>query len=396
MTVGQTTGLSQGYMTLGDATLEAFARCQMYPANLQANHLQQARYSAQFMLSDWATRTGIRLWEQKLYSFPLIQGVATYGIPQNVTFITDGYITTYYLNAPINLTPTFTTTSGSSSVAVFQANHGMAPGDFVEIIIPVAVGGVVLFGNYIVQTVSSPSYFTVLASTLATSNTTGGFVPSFTTTSGNSAVLVNLQNHGYSPNQTFSVQVTTTVGGIQLQGPYTISAIISANEFTIQAPYNAGSTQTVAENNNQCQIANQNNNANPIDFVIWPISRTDYADQPDKKSMQRPTTYFFLRTINPTMTFWPTPDQNGPYLANFWTVTQIQDVALSNGVGVDIPFRFYDAFAAGLAARIAQKFRPDLYQMLKMDAEDSWEKASIQDTEDVPIFISPSLVSYYR
>ena len=46
----------------------------------------------------------------------------------------------------------------------------------------------------------------------------------------------------------------------------------------------------------------------PIDRLILPISRTEYASYPNKEQQGFPTTYWQDRLINSTVTIWPVPD----------------------------------------------------------------------------------------
>lgn len=65
----------------------------------------------------------------------------------------------------------FNTTSGSDFVDVVLPDHGLVAGDTFPILIATSVGGVTLYGNYIVTNVTSTSAFTISASTQATSTT---------------------------------------------------------------------------------------------------------------------------------------------------------------------------------------------------------------------------------
>lgn len=135
----------------------------------------------------------------------------------------------------------------------------------------------------------------------------------------------------------------------------------------------------------------------PIDIVVTPISRTEYADQPNKTLQARPTTVWWDRLINSTVTMWPVPDANGPYVLYYYAEIQIDDVALPQGATLNIPYRFYDAFAAGLAAKLAVKYSPPaMVQQSKMLADEAWKKASDKDIERVPIYIIPGLDFYSR
>lgn len=66
----------------------------------------------------------------------------------------------------------FDTTSGESTVDVTLADHGFSVGDTYPILVPTTVGGVALFGNYIVTDVASSSVFTIGAKNLADSTDT--------------------------------------------------------------------------------------------------------------------------------------------------------------------------------------------------------------------------------
>jgi hypothetical protein len=101
----------------------------------------------------------------------------------------DGYIsaTTYSINAynslgnlvipPSSSTspvlPQLGTTSGSNSVTVTLPNHGYNAGDTFPILATTVVGGVTFYGNYIVQSVTSTSVFTIFSNNNASSTTTG-------------------------------------------------------------------------------------------------------------------------------------------------------------------------------------------------------------------------------
>lgn len=66
----------------------------------------------------------------------------------------------------------FNTTSGSDFVDVTLANHGLAIGDTFPVLIATSVGGVTIYGNYIVTDVTSSSVFVISASTSASSTAT--------------------------------------------------------------------------------------------------------------------------------------------------------------------------------------------------------------------------------
>jgi len=133
-----------------------------------------------------------------------------------------------------------------------------------------------------------------------------------------------------------------------------------------------------------------------FDRVIMPISRTEYAQVPNKNLQAPPTSFWFDRLIEPTITLWPVPDQSNQYTLTFYRVIQIQDANTGNANTVDVPYRWLDAVCSGLAARLAAIYSPERYQILSARAEQSYQIAATQDTENVSLYITPSLSGYYR
>lgn len=149
----------------------------------------------------------------------------------------------------------FSTTSGSSTVTVIDANFTVDAYDVVNIQTQVSVGGLILFGQYAVTPVSSTSY-TIEARdalgspSLATSTVSnGGAVPEYDTTSGSDFVDVTLADHGYVAGSTFTALVATSVGGVTIYGNYTVISVTSSSVFTISASTQATSTANALENN---------------------------------------------------------------------------------------------------------------------------------------------------
>jgi len=149
----------------------------------------------------------------------------------------------------------FSTTSGSSTVTVIDANFTVDAYDVVNIQTQVSVGGLILFGQYAVTPVSSTSYTIEARDALgspsfATSTVSnGGAVPEYDTTSGSDFVDVTLADHGYVAGSTFTALVATSVGGVTIYGNYTVISVTSSSVFTISASTQATSTANALENN---------------------------------------------------------------------------------------------------------------------------------------------------
>jgi hypothetical protein len=152
-------------------------------------------------------------------------------------------------------------------------------------------------------------------------------------------------------------------------------------------------------------VQNDDSGAN-IDRIILPVSRTEYASYPNKEQQGFPTVYWFDRLISssrstgsagPSITLWPVPNtDNGPQSLKYYRVRQIQDSGLSNGQTVEIPYLWLEAFAYGLAMRLAQIWNPAAVAMIKPMADEAYQIAASQNIETAQQYISPMISGYFR
>jgi len=233
----------------------------------------------------------------------------------------------------------------------------------------------------------------------------GGVVPQFVSTLNSNIITVNFPSHGLLTGQPFNVEVTTVVGGVMLLGPYVIT-YLTANSFTIQAAYPAGFAQTVSENNGLTMLATQatiqglTQSTNPVDIVLYPLSRGDYMAIPLKYQQGRPTSFWLDRQISPEFNVWLVPDQNGPYELRYKASQQVSDADIINGQTLNVPYRFLESFTADLAAALAVKFPPDPKTgitpvALKQYAMSVWSEAADEDREKVSTYMVPDMSSYF-
>ena len=139
-----------------------------------------------------------------------------------------------------------------------------------------------------------------------------------------------------------------------------------------------------------------NGNGQPIDRIILPISRTEYASYPNKEQQGFTTTYWFDRLLSPTVTLWPVPDGNSAQYLKYYRVRQLQDSNLQNGQQIEIPYLWMEAFAYGLAQRLAMVWSPDKVAILKPIADESYMIAAEQNVEQAQQYISPQISGYFR
>lgn len=134
----------------------------------------------------------------------------------------------------------------------------------------------------------------------------------------------------------------------------------------------------------------------PIDRIILPISRSEYATYPNKTQQGFTTVFWFDRLISPTVTLWPVPDGTSAQYLKYYRVTQMQDADFTSGQTVDIPYRWLKAFSDGMAVELGRAWAPATVVLNQPFADKSYARAYAQDTENVPFFLSPLLSGYYR
>ncbi len=138
-----------------------------------------------------------------------------------------------------------------------------------------------------------------------------------------------------------------------------------------------------------------NSGAAGIDRLILPISRTEYASYPNKQQQGFPTTFWFDRLLSPTVTLWPVPDGTQSCL-KYYRLRQTQDSVLGNGLNVEVPIYFLEAYALGLGWRLALIWAPDRAPGLKALADEAYNDATNQNVETSNVYVSPQMSGYYR
>jgi len=152
-------------------------------------------------------------------------------------------------------------------------------------------------------------------------------------------------------------------------------------------------------------VTTTNNSSQPIDRIILPVSRTEYASYPNKEQVGFPTIFWFDRLIDasrstgsagPSVTLWPVPDGTSSQSFSYYRVRQIQDSNLTGGQTVEIPYLWLEAFAFGLASRLAIIWNPQKMMLLKPLADEAYQIAADQNIETAQQYISPQIQGYFR
>ena len=171
------------------------------------------------------------------------------------------------------------------------------------------------------------------------------------------------------------------------------------NQWTIEQ-----TTQTVTQGTNQytlnsnvidildCSIRRNTDGAN-LDLQMSKISRSEYLNIPTKSTEARPTQFFLDKQVSPVLNIWPTPENSTDVLV-FNKLVRMDDADTATNT-MDMPFRFFPCFAAGLAYYIAIKKAPERVVMLKQMYEDEFERALSQDEDSASFRIAPYLRNGY-
>lgn len=160
------------------------------------------------------------------------------------------------LRATTNNAPNFSTVLGQATVTIVDSGNGAVEGEWININVPVSVGGLIIQGFYQVANVVDANTYTINAAGTATSTVNnGGAVPEFTTVNTQADVTVTLDNHGIPAGGTFDIQVATAVGGITLAATiYSIVGTPTTNQFVITGSTTATSSTSAFENGGNAQI----------------------------------------------------------------------------------------------------------------------------------------------
>ena len=135
--------------------------------------------------------------------------------------------------------------------------------------------------------------------------------------------------------------------------------------------------------------------SHPIDRIILPISRTEYASYPNKLHQAPPTVFWMDRLLSPTVTLWPVPDGH-QISVSFYALQQAQDANYDSGQQVAIPYAWLKALAYGIAEGVAPLWAPERLPVISPIAAAAYDVASRAGVETAQQFFSPQLSSYWR
>jgi hypothetical protein len=123
------------------------------------------------------------------------------------------------------------------------------------------------------------------------------------------------------------------------------------------------------------------------DISMDRLSRSEYLNIPNKTTQARPSQFFIDKQNNPALKVWPTPENSTDILV-FNKLVRMDDADAATNT-MDMPFRFYPCFAAGLAYYISIKRAPDRTALLKQMYEEEFDRAMSTDEDRASFRIRP-------
>jgi|TARA_B110000285_G_scaffold216891_1_gene264632 hypothetical protein len=212
----------------------------------------------------------------------------------------------------------------------------------------------------------------------------------------------------FEPNVTEFIEEAYERCGLELRTGYDLKTAIRSVNIMLAEWANRGlnqwtidqDTQTVTQGTNEYTL-----NSNVIDILdvvirrtvnniqtdisVGRISRSEYLNIPNKQTQARPSQFFLDKSITPVLKVWPTPDNSTDVIV-FNKIIRMDDADAANNT-MDMPFRFFPCFTAGLAYYISLKKAPQLTPQLKAIYEEEFRRAADQDEDRASFRIRPNL-----
>ena len=144
----------------------------------------------------------------------------------------------------------------------------------------------------------------------------------------------------------------------------------------------------------EAQLRSNRTQTTQSDSPMTKVDRSTYAAFSNKLSKGTPNQYWVERFIDKVrIHVYPTPDStNASKDMHFYYIKRIQDVGDYTNA-TDLPFRFVPCMVSGLAFYLAQKYKPELIQAMKLYYEDELARALAEDGSASSTYITPK--AYY-
>ena len=212
----------------------------------------------------------------------------------------------------------------------------------------------------------------------------------------------------FEPNVTEFIEEAYERCGLELRTGYDLKSALRSVNIMLAEWANRGlnqwtidqSTQTVTQgtydyalNSNVIDVLDvvvrRTVNNIQTDISMSRLSRSEYLNIPNKETQARPSQFFLDKSITPVLKVWPAPENSTDVIV-FNKIIRMDDADAANNT-MDMPFRFFPCFTAGLAYYISLKKAPQLTPQLKAIYEEEFRRAADQDEDRASFRIRPNL-----
>ena len=144
----------------------------------------------------------------------------------------------------------------------------------------------------------------------------------------------------------------------------------------------------------EAQLRSNRTQTTQSDSPMTKVDRSTYGGFSNKLSKGTPNQYFVQRFIDHvSIQVYPTPDStNASKDMHIYYIKRIQDIGDYTNA-TDVPFRFVPCMVSGLAYYLAQKYQPQMVQVMKLAYEDELARALAEDGSASSTHITPK--TYY-
>ena len=126
------------------------------------------------------------------------------------------------------------------------------------------------------------------------------------------------------------------------------------------------------------------------DTTMTRVSRSEFLNIPNKLQKGKTNLFYIDRGTNQlVLNILPTPDGATTYKLVFDMLHSVGEIDHTNE-NPDIPFRFMQCLASGLAYQLAIKFAPDRVVLLKQEYEEDFRRAYEEDRDRSPLKLVPN------
>ena len=210
----------------------------------------------------------------------------------------------------------------------------------------------------------------------------------------------------FEPNVTEFIEEAYERCGLELRTGYDLKTAIRSVNLMLAEWANRGLNQWTIEQGTETVVEGQNDyplNTNiidvldvvvrrtvnnvPTDISLSRISRSEFINIPNKTTKARPSQFFFDKLSTPILKVWPAPENSTDVLV-FNKIVRMDDADKATNT-MDMPFRFYPCFVAGLAYYLSLKKNPQLTPQLKAIYEEEFRRAADQDEDRASFRVRP-------